>query len=52
MVISTVTFDRILRLMAKQPSMRIDAIKFYRETVPGTGLAEAKQYIENLAAAP
>jgi ribosomal protein L7/L12 len=26
----------------------IPAIKFYREQVPGTGLAEAKDYVEKL----
>ena len=49
---STVTFDRVMKLMSKQPSMKIDAIKLYREVVPGTGLAEAKEYVERLAGTP
>lgn len=50
--ISVATLDRVLGLMAKQPAMKIDSIKLYREAVPGTGLADAKQYVENLAAKP
>jgi len=50
--ISANTFDRVMRLMSKQPSMKIDAIKLYREGVAGVGLAEAKQYVEDLASKP
>jgi ribosomal protein L7/L12 len=35
-----------LQLMAKDPYQKIAAIKRYREEHPGTGLAEAKQRIE------
>jgi ribosomal protein L7/L12 len=51
-VISALSFDKAIRLMAKEPGLKIDAIKLYREAVPGTGLAEAKTYIEKLAAIP
>jgi len=35
-----------LQLMAKDPSKKIAVIKRYRQEHPGTGLAEAKQRIE------
>ena len=35
-----------LQLLAKDPQQKIAAIKLYREENPGTGLAEAKQRIE------
>lgn len=51
-VLSVNTFNRVMSLMAKTSSMKIDAIKAYREAVPGTGLAEAKAAIEHMALLP
>jgi ribosomal protein L7/L12 len=50
--ISATTFDRVLRLLAGDPRFKIDAIKLYREAVPGTGLGEAKAYVERIAGTP
>lgn len=49
--LSAATFNRIMLLLAKVPAYKIDAIKLYRECIPGTGLAEAKQAVEDLAIA-
>jgi len=46
------SLERALRCMAKQPNLKIDAIKFYREMIPGTGLSDAKEYVERLARIP
>jgi len=48
-ILSVSTFMRMMFLMSKTPSMKIDAIKTYREAFPGTGLVEAKTAIEKLA---
>lgn len=46
------TFDRVMTLLSKEPRFKIDAIKLYREVRPGTGLADAKEYVERLARVP
>lgn len=45
--ISQDTLDRVIKSMARQ-GLKIEAIKLYREVVPGTGLADAKNYVESL----
>lgn len=47
--ISATSFNSLMLMISKEPSMKIQAIRLYREAVPGTGLAEAKTYVENLA---
>ena len=47
--ISENTLNRVLGSMARQ-GLKIEAIKLYREVVPGTGLTDAKTYIEKQAA--
>jgi len=49
--ISRETLIRMLKAMGRQ-GLKIEAIKLYREIVPGTGLADAKSYIENLMGTP
>ena len=46
--ISRDTLTRVVKVMCQQ-GLKIDAIKFYREIVPGTGLAEAKTAVETIA---
>jgi ribosomal protein L7/L12 len=50
--LSASSFDRVMKCLASEPKFKIDAIKLYREAVPGTGLADAKQYVERLAGTP
>ena len=38
-----------VKMMAKDPNQKIAAIKLYRDENPGTGLAEAKQRIEEFS---
>jgi len=49
--ISQLTLDRVLKAMGRQ-GLKIEAIKLYREVVPGMGLADAKSYIEKIASTP
>lgn len=49
--ITKTTMDRILKAMGRQ-GLKIEAIRSYREIVAGVGLADAKNYIEKLAAQP
>jgi hypothetical protein len=46
-VIHLTTLDRVLKAMAGS-NLKIEAIKFYREAHPGSGLADAKAYVEGL----
>ena len=43
------TFHQMLEIVVGNPSNKIQAIKFYRDAT-SVGLAEAKQYVEDLMA--
>lgn len=49
--ISRDTLVRVIRAMGRQ-GLKIEAIKLYREIVPGTGLAEAKNHVETVCNQP
>jgi ribosomal protein L7/L12 len=49
-LLSRSSFSRVMQLLASESRFKIDAIKLYREGVPGTGLAEAKNFVESLQA--
>jgi hypothetical protein len=46
----TITFESLRRTLKHMTAanQKIEAIKLYREAVPGTGLADAKSFVENL----